>query len=651
MGRQKHKSSNVKHRNRQHKQRYPVTSSHDLELSAEQVALLSSFVSEVDSLRSSYPHVPFDRLDLSEIALKIAQTPQLAYVLDAIKAREDARQAALSDIDTRGAVVGSMPQMANAAAAKWGGSKDDDPIGVTNYKILRKWAEENEWVRAAITIRRGQVEGMHPICIPIDPKKRYDRKIQLKINNLLKRPNERRESWRSLIGPVLEDVLVLDRGAIVKNMTLDRKPVALYFADGATIKIYPGWSGNPKEPRYLYESPDGKEKKPLRNDECIMMVSNSASHRVSLSFVQALQNTIIADIEATATAARLGKLKPPPHAIQVPGATPKQIQEMVSDYDRKIAGRKELFWFGGKEAAHLFPLVFSAKDNQLLEWQVYLARKIAVLAQISPQKLGITMDVNRANGEVQQEIDEDRGLIPLLLLVEEYLNTEVLGDYAPLDELGMPDLDALNLKVIFPEVSDAARKLHAQETINMASKALTSNMPSMTLNMILSMLGEEPVPGGDTFYVGTASGPIKWLSYDEPLETMPQNMPVTPQESDSNATGNEESEEDTTTEDASESSDKGKNDDATKKDYEGYYDGRLPGKTWSPSMNRAAKTASLHNKTQKSANRKKIPDAAKNNTRSPEHIHAETVLSNAVKKLFDDAAKRGDATLQRMEHE
>src|SRR5712692_124138 len=216
-------------------------------------------------------------------------------------------------------------------------------------------------------------------------------------------------------------------------MTLDRKPIALYFADGATIKIYPAWDGNAKTPRYLYESPDGKEKVPLRNDECIMMVSKSASHRVSLSPIQTLQQTIIADIEATITAARLGKLKPPPNAIQIPGETPQKIAQMADDYSRQIAGKKELFFFGGKEAAHLFPLVFSAKDNQLLEWQIYLGRKIAIIFQISPQKLGILHDVNRANGEVQQEIDEDRGLIPLLLLIEEYLNIEVLGDYAPLD--------------------------------------------------------------------------------------------------------------------------------------------------------------------------------------------------------------------------
>lgn len=642
MGRKQHRSNNnLKTRNRQRKKQHFTVADHDLELSGQDIALLSAFLSEVDAVRSQHPHISLQNIDMSSIAMKIAQHPQLANVLDAIKQREEAKQAALDGIDTRGAVVGSMPQMANAAAAKWGGSKDDEPIGVTNYKVLRKWGEENEWVRAAINIRRGEVERMHPVCIPIDPKKRYDRKIQLKINNLLKRPNERRDSWRTLIGPAIEDILVLDRGAIVKNQTVDRKPYALYFADGATIKIYPGWSGNPKEPRYLYESPDGKEKKPLRNDECIMMVSNSASHRVSLSFVQALQNTIIADIEATATAARTGKMKPPPHAMQIPGYTDKQIKDLASDYDRKIAGRKELFFFGGKEAAKLFPLVFSAKDNQLLEWQVYLARKIAVLAQISPQKLGITMDVNKANGEVQQEIDEDRGLIPLLLLIEEYLNAEVLGDYAPLDELGMPDLDALNLKVIFPEVSDAARKLHAQETINMASKA-NPGLPSMTINMILAMLGEEPVPGGDTFYQGTATGPVKWLSYDEPLESMPQNMPEPTQESDSNGSGNEDGKEDDATENMPE------NDDNGKKHYTGFHDSRSPGKSWSPSMNRA-KTLST-TKTQRNG-KIKIPSKLLNTQRDSEHIAAETVLSNAVRKVFDEAAKRGNRALQRMEHE
>src|SRR5579883_1384189 len=534
---------------------------------------LLALIKDLDDLQRQHPNVPVSALDVSHIAKRIAESPQLARTLEAIRTRQAAIEAA------KDAPVGSFPQAASAAAAKWGGSEKDDPIGVSNYKLLRKWADENEWVRAAIDIRRAQVEAMKPVCIPIDPKKRYDKKIQAQVQRILHRPNERRDSWRTLIGPVLEDVLVLDRGVLLKNMTLERKPVALYFGDGATVKIYPGWNGNPKEPRYLYESPDGKTQKPLRNDECIMMVAKSASHRVSLSPVQALQRTIIADIEATGSAARLGKMKPPPNAIQVPGASDREIKEMVAFYDAQIAGKKETFFFGGKNTANHFPLVFSAKDNQLLEWQVYLARKIAVLFQISPQKLGITMDVNRANGEVQEEIDEDRGLIPLLLLIEEYLNTEVLGDFAPLDMYGLPDLDKLNLKIIFPEVTEVARRLHIQETIGLAAKA-NPQLPSMTLNMILSMLGEEPVPGGDTFYVDTASGPVKWLSYDEPLETMPQNQLQVQEPS--------QSEEDDETLPETTENDSEPSQGQTKAYYQGFYDTRTPGKSWSPSVKQAS---------------------------------------------------------------
>ena len=395
---------------------------------------------------------------------------------------------------------------------------------VPNADILRAWAEQVEWVRAAINIRREQIGRAALVVRPIDETKPFDKNVQQAIEGILEEPNEYRESLRTLIEEVLEDVLVLDRGVIEKNMTAKRLPTAIYASDGALFKIYTGWSGNPDEPRYLYEDPQTHRKVPLRNDEVIMICANPATYRFGLSPVQVLRKAILADIKATESAMHLVEGKPPQHIVQMPKASKPQLQKVRDAYDQEVAGRRELLFVGGEETIHIFPLMFSAKDNQWMEWQQYLALKIATIFQISPQQLGLTMNINKANGDVQQELYEDTGLIPLMLLVEEYLNRELLADFAPRRPDGRPDYEKMNLQILFPAVSEADRILHVERMVQMSKDLLGGNMPSATVNQVLSMRGEEPVEGGDTFWVYTAkNGQVPWLSYDKDFDYLAAN--------------------------------------------------------------------------------------------------------------------------------
>lgn len=414
----------------------------------------------------------------------------------------------------QGPPTGSHPQnQSNIGGWTTGGNSKDMPQGVAAAQQLRYFADNNEWVRAAINIRRQQVGRADIAVVPNDERKKWNRTIMKRVELLLNQPNIYRDSYRSLIEPVIEDILVLDRGCLSKNMTVGRVPTELYYEDGATIKIYTGWSGKPKEPRYLYEETGSDIKVPLRNDELICIQANPATYRVGLSPVQFLKRTIQAEMRAIESATHIVDMKPAPHIVQIPGAHQTQITNLRNNYDAEVAGRKELFWMGGDNEAKVFNLTFSARDNQWLEWQQWLARKIATAFQISLQQLNFTDSINKSSGEVQQELYEDTGLIPLLLLLEEYMNREILMDFAPVDRDGRARMDALNLRIIYPEVSEAERALHAELAAEIAGKTM-GGLPTATINQILMMRGEEPVAGGNTFWVNTATGAVPWLSYD-----------------------------------------------------------------------------------------------------------------------------------------
>jgi 2'-5' RNA ligase/phage portal protein BeeE len=453
-------------------------------------------------------------IDLREAGNVLHRYPKLASYLDGMKQRELARQDALvrPDLALSHSPTGSTPQ-ASPIASGWSGTKDM-PNYVNNARMLRQLADTNPWARAAINVRRQQIGRADIAVVPKNPLKPYNKKLLKEVEHLLNQPNEMRDSYRSLIEPVIEDILVLDRGVISKDMNAQRRPQGLYYEDGATIAILANWQGNPNDYRYIYTpaaqtGPDV----PLRNDECIVFIANSATHRYGLSPVQVLYDTLLADQAAAKSARAMVDQKPPPHLIQLLNATAGQILNLRTMYEQELMGRKELFLLGGSAEARVHPLTQSARDNQWLEWQIFILRKIAAIFQVSPQQLGITFDINKATGDSQQQIFEDTGLIPLLLLLEEQLNRELLFDFAPRLARDRVDMDALNLRIVYPEVSETARQLHA-ERANVVAKDSLNGLPSMTLNQVLDLRGDQPVPGGNTFYVATRFGPVPWLSYD-----------------------------------------------------------------------------------------------------------------------------------------
>jgi len=625
----------------------PVLSSAFQELSVS--LQRSQALAEQRAVRSSTGAPASEFLDFSHALAVIDQHPELVPYIRELQAgdrRELLRQSTMTPEFQRQSPTASYPQ-AQGTMGGWSYTNKNQAQGVPNVPLLRYYADNNVWTRAAINERRTQIGSAEIAVMPGDPRRRYDKKIKANLELMLDQPNERRQNWPELISSVLEDVLVIGRGAISKNMTVDRKPVGIYAEDGSTVKIFPDWDGDPDMPRYVYEEPGSSRKVPLRNDEVIMPFYNPATYRFSLSPVQVLMDVIKADIEASRQALRTMQQKPPPHAFQIPNASATQLEALRNAYDTNIGGQQELFWFGGPNPASHFPLIFSARDNQFLEYQVYMVRKICAAFQISAQQLQMTFDINRATAETQAAHSEDAGLIPLLLLMEGYLNRELVADYAPPLPYGRYDLYAVNLRIMFPMVSEQARQLHAKEALEMASQGL-AGLPALTLNQVLTARGELNVPGGNTFYVMTTNGPVPWLSYDgetgdyAPISTggtlgsqdaaggpsEDSDDPGIPDDSGSNEESNENAPESGGDTSASGDSAPASGDMGGGAEKSLWYDARPPGMPWKPKhMQRYALPMS-----RKSADDTLIPKAERK---------ARKELKQGISKIFEDAAKRG----------
>lgn len=392
-------------------------------------------------------------------------------------------------------------------------------VAKSNVKLFRNWSEHSEWVRAAIGVRKSQVSSAEWDIVPYNPDVDADNKrLAKRIKDLFDTPNAAADSFRSFIEPVIEDLLVLDAGSIEKVRNLRGEIVQLWAVDGGTIRVSSIWDGDPREPRYFWW-PDFQERARWLNDEFIYMMSSPRTYSpVGLAPMETLKSTIDAELGGQEYNRRQVQAAAPDGMLDLgEGVRPEQVEDFKSYWLAEVAGRGAMAFVGGSKNAKFIPFRSSNKDMQFLEFQQYLVRKIAAVFQLSPQDLGITFDVNRSTSEVQQEQTEDRGLRPLLALIQDYFTREVVWDPA----FGGP---ANNLAFRFT-------RLNLKETTSKAqiNKMALSGAPWKTINEARKEDGREPLgPEYDKLIMTTPVGAVTLEQVPSAQEALDSKKPAPP---------------------------------------------------------------------------------------------------------------------------
>jgi len=295
--------------------------------------------------------------------------------------------------------------------------------------LFRNWAEHSEWVRAAISIRKAQVSSAEWDIVPFDGQEDVSESLKAEIRDRFISPNMMVESFRSWVEPIIEDILVLDAGVIEKERTLGGQIAGLHAVDGARIKVNARWDGSPGETRYWWV-PVPETEIAFKNDDMMYIMANPRTYSVlGLSPLETLKMTIDAEVTGSQYNRRQVEQSAPDGLFDLgEGARPDQVEAFQSYWRAEIAGRSALGFLGGTKGAKFIPFRPSNRDMQYDEWLKYLVRKICAVYLISPQDIGVTFDVNRATGEVQQEMSEDQGLRPLLALIQDYFTREIVWD-------------------------------------------------------------------------------------------------------------------------------------------------------------------------------------------------------------------------------
>lgn len=392
-------------------------------------------------------------------------------------------------------------------------------VAKSNVKLFRNWAEHSEWVRAAINVRKSQVSSAEWDIVPYNSDVQVDNKrVAKRIKDLFDTPNASTDSFRSFIEPVIEDLLVLDAGCIEKVRNLRGETVQIWAVDGGTIRVSAIWDGDPREPRYFWY-PDYQERARWLNVEFIYMMSSPRTYTpIGLAPLESLKNTIDAELGGHEYNRRQVQAAAPDGILDLgEGARPEQVDEFKNYWLSEVAGRGAMAFLGGTKNAQFIPFRTSNREMQFLEWQQYLVRKIAAVFGLSPQDLGITFDVNRSTSEIQSEHTEDRGLRPLLALIQDYFTREVVWDPA----FGGPEN---NLAFRFT-------RLNLKETTSKAAinKMALAGAPWKTINEARKEDGREPLGSEyDKLIMTTPVGAVTLENVPSAQDALDSKKPAPP---------------------------------------------------------------------------------------------------------------------------
>jgi phage portal protein BeeE len=328
------------------------------------------------------------------------------------------------------------------------------------------------------------------------------------------------KTWENMLKKILNDMLVIDRGILIKIRDEDGKLKGLMPVDGTTVRPLINEYGFVDPTKAFVQVINGSPQVYLRQEDVIILsaypMADIKYFGYGFSPMETLYTTVLSDIfidKGNLDYYRKGgsipegfiSIEPPPSRegmiSQIDQEQLESIQRhlqsiMMGDYTQVpiISGGK-VSWidFKGKR-----------KDMQFRELAEYLTRKICAVYQVSPQDVGIISDVNRSTSQTQAEMTKSKGLETIMRVISEYLTTEVLAELREENDLRL-----------WFEDDDVEKE---RERWMISQQKIVSGV--LTINQYRAQEGLHPVPWGNT--------PLQGLRNWKPEEEEGGGMPGMP---------------------------------------------------------------------------------------------------------------------------
>lgn len=257
-------------------------------------------------------------------------------------------------------------------------------------------------------------------------------KAQIKIaTECFQHPNHT-DSARTLIEQLLDDILAVSAGACEIQLGGNKqRPLWMYPVDASSIQIFAAWDGEKNEARYLQTFGNStygiEEGIKLRDDELMYIRPNpSTATPYGIGPNEIAFNSINRLLGASEYAGNVASNANPENVLYLAKADDNAINQFRMYWIDEIEGQGKTPILGGEHEPKSVAIRKSGDEALFLGWQTFLKREIATAYDLSAQNLNVDHDVNRNQGENNEDRDWDQAIKPYADLLESHFTTDVL---------------------------------------------------------------------------------------------------------------------------------------------------------------------------------------------------------------------------------
>lgn len=382
------------------------------------------------------------------------------------------------DIEAMEAQVAKVVKSQGTTLAQvWDPSRGKPKPTSVTYQTLRMMSQRNEWVKAIIKTRQNQVKKSKWSIVPKDEDDSSPSVEALcdKLTNLLKRPSlhgsrPSGRSWKQFIAEIVSDVLTLDQSPTEKEWTLDKWIAALYPVDGATIAPNMDERGGYHADAYV-QTVDGQITARFGMEDLMVIMDNPQTDVRFAGYGFSPLEGLIVSVSAELYASKYNssyfeKGAVPEGMINLgPEAAPEDVNAFRLYWMNEIMGRPWAIPILGGSSAEWVPWRASNRDMEFQAYQEWLLKKMCANFQMSPKELGLIEDVNRSTAESEDTGEQEKGVEPMLELLEDSFNLEIIGEYG----LGVGDY----VEFKFDEEHESEEAINARFSVMVPEGAAT----------------------------------------------------------------------------------------------------------------------------------------------------------------------------------
>lgn len=349
---------------------------------------------------------------------------------------------------------------------------------------IRKFAK-TPYCRRAINIIKNSVLSLPWVVEKIDnhdDNELLDNHIKI-IENCLLNPNNS-DTYRSLIGTAIEDILTGDCGAIEVCVGSDmQRPIWLYPLDGYSIKVATNFVTNPTDIKYIQNNNDGKEVK-LQDQELIYLKMNDFSYTpLGLSPIESAFNIICYLLNAQSYAGTVANNAIPKYLIDLGKDVDEQTLVKFRKYfNEEVYGKGEIPIVGGSDGVKTTVIAGQTDENLYLKWQHFLISVIAYCFNIDPKRFNEGSQTDRSTVDEQRQNLFDEAIKPMAEMIAEHINKKVIG------RLNLNNF--IRFRYVY-EDSESRKKERTDRVLN------ELNSDILTINEARILLGYDKLEGND----------------------------------------------------------------------------------------------------------------------------------------------------------